>query len=162
PMVVLPCGAIFLTLMEYWGSSAVFRTILENYHFLGPLGALQSALLTSPFSELCEFVWWSAWRVLGYLVLPCLTLRMVRQPIVEYGLRIRGFWGHAWIYGICYAAVLLLVVLVSFTDEFSTYYPFYKLAGRSWIDFLAWEVLYAAQFFSLEFFFRGYWLVACK
>ena len=33
---------------------------------------------------------------------------------------------------------------------------------RSWYDFWTWEALYAAQFFSLEFFFRGFWLRAGK
>jgi membrane protease YdiL (CAAX protease family) len=47
---------------------------------------------------------------------------------------------------------------VSLTPEFGNYYPFYKQCSRSWVDFLLWEGMYAAQFFGLEVFFRGFWL----
>jgi membrane protease YdiL (CAAX protease family) len=53
-------------------------------------------------------------------------------------------------------------VAVSFDPEFQRYYPFYRQSHRSWIELVAWELLYAAQFFSLEFFFRGYWLTATR
>ena len=40
----------------------------------------------------------------------------------------------------------------------TTAYPFYRLdpAGDSWRDLMFWEVLYLAQFFGVEFFFRGF------
>ncbi len=44
------------------------------------------------------------------------------------------------------------------TADFGNYYPFYKLASRSWFDFAMWEGIYWLQFFSLELFFRG-WIV---
>ena len=56
--------------------------------------------------------------------------------------------------------VLVLVVVASFIGEFTDYYPFYADAARSWFDLLAWEAFYAAQFFALEFFFRGFLLFA--
>jgi membrane protease YdiL (CAAX protease family) len=34
----------------------------------------------------------------------------------------------------------------------------YPGAGRSWIDFGVWEIIYIGQFFCLEVFFRGFWL----
>ena len=48
--------------------------------------------------------------------------------------------------------------LLSTTRPFQRIYPFYKLAHRSSRDLLLWELLYAAQFLSLEFFFRGFLL----
>ena len=80
----------------------------------------------------------------------------------DYGLSFDGFSEHIWIYGLSLFVVLLLVVVVSFDEAFTTYYPFYDLAGRSWSDFLLWELFYAAQFFSLEFFFRGWMLEGAK
>ena len=41
-------------------------------------------------------------------------------------------------------------------------YPFYKNAGRSWMDFLCWEALYLSQFVALEFFFRGFMLARLR
>ena len=45
------------------------------------------------------------------------------------------------------------VVLISFEPSYQHIYPFYKNAGRSWMDFLCWEALYLSQFVALEFFF---------
>jgi membrane protease YdiL (CAAX protease family) len=38
----------------------------------------------------------------------------------------------------------------------------YKQAGRSWLDFLVWELIYGAQFLTLEIFFRGWWIRATR
>ncbi len=56
----------------------------------------------------------------------------------------------------------MFVVLVSQGEDFVNHYPFYPHAGRSWLDFLAWEALYMTQFVVLEFFFRGYMLRAVQ
>jgi membrane protease YdiL (CAAX protease family) len=74
------------------------------------------------------------------------------------GLRVRGLFRHAWIYGLCLAVVLPAVFIVSRAPDFAAYYPFYKQASRSWFDLACWEVMYFAQFFALEIFFRGFWL----
>ena len=55
-----------------------------------------------------------------------------------------------------------LLLVVSRQPDFVRYYPLYKLAGRSWLDFLVWEALYIAQFITLEIFFRGWWIRATR
>ena len=65
-----------------------------------------------------------------------------------------------WIYGLCLLVVVPAVVLVAQSPEFSNYYPFYKSCSRSWADLIVWEMLYLAQFFALEVFFRGFMLFA--
>jgi len=166
PLVALATGAVFLTLMEYFGSSQTMDKLLD---LLDPQDAprvvetVWSRLRDSPFFRLSEFAYWAGWRVLGYFVGPALVVKLVlKGKLRDYGLETRGFSEHAWIYGFFYCIVLVAVVVVSFTADFSTYYPFYKLASRSWFDFIGWELMYAAQFFSLEFFFRGFFLKACK
>lgn len=165
PLVVLAAGGVFLTLMEYFGNSATFRELAEWFF---PRGTSEAAspfwhhVMHSKFARLYGYVWWSGWRVLGYFLLPALTLWCMRERVRDYGLRGRDFGSHAWIYLLCYAVVFVCVVIVSYSKSFSSYYPFYHYAHRSWFDFASWELLYAAQFFSLEFFFRGYWLGACK
>jgi membrane protease YdiL (CAAX protease family) len=161
PLVALVTGAVCLTAMEYLGNSDAYFVLLDWLREHGR-DEWVTALRDSEYATLLEFVWWSGWRVLGYFVIPAATLKLGRQKIREHGLETRGFLEHAWMYALAYLVVLVCVIAVSFTEEFSTYYPFYKLASRSWFDFVAWELLYAAQFFSLEFFFRGYWLAACK
>jgi membrane protease YdiL (CAAX protease family) len=78
------------------------------------------------------------------------------------GLRARGFFTHAWIYGLFLVVVLPLMLIVSHQPDFGSYYPFYKTSSRSWFDFLAWEGMYFVQFFALEMFFRGFWLGALR
>ena len=175
PLVVLLSGAVLLSLMEYFGHAPTFREILDHYDpdWRGRLGepeTLAAIVRDSPFRRLLEFAWWSGWRVLGFFLLPAFIVKVVlRQKIADHGLQTRGFLDHAWIYALAFAFVLGLVILVSYEESFQSYYPFYKAtpyddgaASRSWFDFWAWELLYAAQFFSLEFFFRGFWLKAAK
>jgi membrane protease YdiL (CAAX protease family) len=165
PLIALVTGATFLTLMEYWGSSRTFRDLIDAFQidvtqneFWETWGPESSHTGKS----LMDFAWWAGWRVLGYALLPMLVLKLSGQKIRDHGLETKGFSEHAWIYGFFYCIVLVLVVIVSFFGDFSDYYPFYKLADRSWADFFFWELMYAAQFFSLEFFFRGFWLRALK
>lgn len=167
PMIALCVGAVCLAIMEYFGHATNFHDVLDVLDppgRIGPPTSLAGQLADSQFVELGEFAWWSAFRVLGYLLIPALLVRYgFRERIRDSGLETKGFREHAWIYGLSYVVVLVCVIFVARNDEhFRTYYPFYHRANRSWLDFGAWEVLYAAQFFSLEFFFRGFWLKAMK
>lgn len=167
PLIALMSGAVLLALMEYFGHSPTLRDLIELFDPLPvPAGAERSdffiMIRDSPFRGLLDFVWWSGWRVLGFFLLPALIIKLMGEKIADYGLQTAGFLGHAWIYGYFLLLVLPCVAAVSYTEEFSTYYPFYGDAPRSWYDFWTWEAMYAAQFFSLEFFFRGFWLKACK
>ena len=93
----------------------------------------------------------------GYVVLPIGVLVCLRgQRVREYHVSLRGLGKHLWIYGIMFALVLPAVVIASTTHAFRQTYPFYRMANRSYTDLALWELLYAAQFFSLEFFFRGF------
>jgi len=60
------------------------------------------------------------------------------------------------------AVVVPAMLVVSSQPDFGNYYPFYKLASRSWFDFAIWESIYWLQFFSLELFFRGWILGALR
>jgi membrane protease YdiL (CAAX protease family) len=55
-----------------------------------------------------------------------------------------------------------ILLIVSRQGDFVTYYPLYKQAGRSWFDFVTWQVLYVLQFITLEIFFRGWWIRATR
>jgi membrane protease YdiL (CAAX protease family) len=57
-----------------------------------------------------------------------------------------------------FALILPAVWIASGTDTFRHTYPFYRLSNRSSFDYWSWELMYALQFLSLEFFFRGFLL----
>jgi membrane protease YdiL (CAAX protease family) len=162
PIVALCAGAALLTLMEYFGTSRAFHDLVRSLTTEAAPGSVGWALLRGEWSALWGYTWWAAWRVGGYFVMPALLVKLSGHRLGDQGLRLRGLTEHIWIYALAYAVVLACVIAVSFTDEFSRYYPFYKHASRSWLDLLLWELLYAAQFFALEFFFRGWWLAQLK
>jgi membrane protease YdiL (CAAX protease family) len=160
PLVVLSTGAVFLILMEYLGMPGAFIRLSEMLEERD-IGWLTD-LRFSTYGELCQHAWWALWRVLGFFLLPVAVVKLSGQRLRDQGLSLSGFTEHLWIYALFFGIVLGCVVVVSYTEDFATYYPFYARSSRSWVDFVAWELLYAAQFFSLEFFFRGWWLKGMK
>ena len=117
-------------------------------------GTLRSWLVRSGYYELFALCYWASWRVLGFLVLPLIAVKL--HPAFKdrpLGFTFKGMKSHLWVYGVLFLPVLVAVFIY---EEFQTYYPFYTNAHRSLFDFAVWESFYIAQFFSLEFFFRGF------
>src|SRR4029079_16143776 len=85
-----------------------------------------------------------------------------KDSLLDLGFRIKGFFTHLWVYGLCLTIIVPLLLIVSTHPDCGTYYPFYKNASRSWFDFLIWEGIYWLQFLSLEMFFRGWMLGALR
>jgi membrane protease YdiL (CAAX protease family) len=165
PLIALAVGACTLTLMEYFGSSRVLFDLVDRAA-IGRNEALAQLAVTlqdSRFFRLIQFIWWSAWRALAYFIIPALVVKLVfKARLRDYGLRPAGARNYLWLWGLCYLPMAAIIVVVSLRGDFASYYPFYHQARRSWFDLVSWELLYAAQFFSLEFFFRGFFLNACK
>ena len=149
-LVVLGVVTLSLSLQEFCGSS---RDLFK----------LWPHLREGRWGELNGYIWWSGWRVFGLLVMPVIAvLCMPGERLRDYGWSFKGFFKHLWLYVLLYILVLPFVYWVSHWDSFQRIYPFYKLANRSPADLWAWELMYAAQFLSLEFFFRGFMLHATK
>jgi membrane protease YdiL (CAAX protease family) len=162
PFVALAMCAVILTLQEYFGGRGYFDQAIRP--MLARLdGSHPKAVRLLKYDELYSFGWWVTSRVLGY-VLPFAVWKMFfpRDSLLDMGLRARGFFKHAWIYGAFLAIVLPTMLVVSRQPDFGSYYPFYKGSSRSWFDFLVWEGMYFVQFFALEMFFRGFWLGALR
>src|SRR3954470_3491695 len=142
-LVVLVTVAASLTLQEYLG-------IHDSYERLFPPDG-------SRYWELCSFAWWSGWRAFGYVAIPMIVLACLPgQRIRDHHVSLRGFFHHLWIYAALFALIFPAVIFASTTAAFRETYPFYRIANRSYTDLVLWELLYAAQFLSLEFFFRGF------
>ncbi|HEY3808067.1 MAG TPA: type II CAAX endopeptidase family protein [Kofleriaceae bacterium] len=150
-LLVLVLVAVSLTLQEYIGDRGWFDRM-----FRGHAGSTQ-------YYELESYAWWAGWRVLGYVVFPMILIAaMPGERLRDYHVSLRGFWKHLWIYVVLFLCVLPAVLYASTTPAFRHTYPFYRLANRSTFDLWGWECLYAAQFLSLEFFFRGFILKALR
>jgi len=163
PLVALTISAVVLTLQEYYGRgefySHAIKPLLEQRQQAVPGGFVD----VTTYDELYSRGWWAFTRVAGYLVPLCVwPLFFRRDSLLDFGLRPRGFREHAWIYALCVVVMVPVLLLVSRQPDFTNYYPIYKLAGRSWLDFWIWEAIYAAQFLGLEIFFRGWWIRATR
>ncbi len=116
-----------------------------------------NVLRNTGFADLLSYVWWTAWHVIGYVLLPFTVVKsVIKTPFNSFGWRY-NFTNQHWLaYILLISPILFFIFLVSFREDFLAHYPFYKLAGRSWFDLIAWELLYLLQFICLEFFFRGF------
>jgi membrane protease YdiL (CAAX protease family) len=159
-------------MMEYWGMPEDFTATIDWLVALELDGTLGTSFFRtlegSPWWELMHHAWWAGWRVLGFFVFPVIVIwasgdRLREQHLTRAARDFREgeeppsltlFYLVGLVIGVA------LVLVVSFTPHFQATYPFYLGANRSALDLLLWELMYAAQFFSLEFFFRGWWLRA--
>jgi membrane protease YdiL (CAAX protease family) len=163
PLVALAMCALILTVQEYYGNRVYFEQAIRPW--LSRMDAAHPTRIRfAKYDELYGFAWWVFTRVLGYVGLPFPVWKVCypKDSLLDMGLRVRGFWAHAWIYGLFLVIVLPAMLIVSRQPDFGSYYPFYRLCSRSWWDFLLWEAMYFVQFFALEIFFRGFWLGALR
>ncbi|OJY18478.1 MAG: hypothetical protein BGO98_32610 [Myxococcales bacterium 68-20] len=157
PFIALVLVSIILTMQEYYGGRQYFETTISP--LLTSLAAKHPGMQLTKYEDLYGFAWWAGTRVFGYVLpFPLWKLFFPKDSLLDLGLRTKGFFDHAWIYGLFLAFVVPAMLVVAKSPDFGTYYPFYKLSTRSWFDFLVWEAMYFAQFFALEVFFRGFWL----
>jgi len=163
PMVALALVAFVQTFQEYYARPDFYlRSIygIIDRHARAHPGSIFNLRV---YDELYTRAWWGLTRVGGYLLpLAVWPLFFRRDSLLDFGLRGRGFRAHAWIYALCVVVMVPVLMLVSRQPDFADYYPMYKTAGRSWLDFLTWEFIYLAQFFTLEIYFRGFWLRAMR
>jgi membrane protease YdiL (CAAX protease family) len=163
PLVALAMCAVILTLQEYYGGRGNFEDSVKPL-FARLDAAHPKVFRLAKYEDLYGFGWWVVTRVLGYVCVPFPVWKLCfrEDSLLDMGLRVRGFFQHAWIYGLFLVIVLPLLLAVSTQADFSAYYPFYKGCSRSIYDWLLWEGMYFVQFFALEMFFRGFWLGALR
>ncbi|MBI4946023.1 MAG: CPBP family intramembrane metalloprotease [Bacteroidetes bacterium] len=100
-----------------------------------------------------------------YFVVPALVIKIVfKEKLSDYGLRWKGAFKNYYLYLIMLGVMIPLVYFFSKTAAFQAKYPFYELNSgeKLYPNFWIWETLYFLQFFSLEFFFRGFMVHGMK
>ena len=148
PIVALLVAAVALALLNFLSNAPVLNWLL----------APDESTIASEWTS----AYWVGCRVLCYFLIPMgTTLALGRNPL-DFGLRVRGVGRHLPMYMALLLVMAPIVVAVSFTTAFHRYYPFYDYAGESLRGFLWWESLYALQFITLEFFYRGYLLFSLE
>ena len=166
--VVLLTALAGLILINFFGRPGhleVYRSILGALHLGAWVDQLQAYVAEGFDARIHQRTFWAVTRALGYVAVPLLVVWLVlRAPVGEFGVRIRGILPHVKIYAAMLLAITPAVVAASFTAPFQQTYPFYRLfpAEPLWPRFWIWELLYASQFVALEFFFRGFLLHGLK
>jgi len=164
PAIAFVIVAIVLTLQEYYGGRHTFDTLVRPWlEELRP-GKFKQLVNFAKYQDLYGYSWWAFTRCFGYVAIPLPIWKILypKDSLLDMGLRVKGLMRHAWIYLVCLAIVVPAMFLVARQPDFGGYYPFYKLASRSWLDLIMWEAMYFAQFFALELFFRGWFLGALR
>ena len=93
-----------------------------------------------------------------YFAVPGLVVHHVfGARLADFYLAPRAYFRHLPVYMVLFLPVGLLVALAARNPEFLDAYPFYA-PHQGWLDLAVWELGYAVQFLSLEFFFRGFLL----
>jgi len=159
PAVVLMAVAVCLLLLNYLKYNTVFNEVLEI--FFAQISDNPSLelyqLKQQTFFPLLSQAWWSFLHVITFVLIPIFIIKIVlKESLTHYGLGLGNLKRDIKWYLLLVTPILFFVVLVSFREDFTSHYPFYKLAYRSWVDLIAWEFLYLLQFFCVEFFFRGF------
>ena len=159
-IIVMLVVCLSLTLHAYLSDHVWVLSSLRQA--FGPLVAQHFQVCCSNRADpLGMVVYWALANITSYLVLPLLTIRYVLQrPLHEFGVRWQGAFAAWRIYLAMLGVMLPTVWLASGTNGFLATYPFLKLPPGTPLlpSFIGWELLYFAQFFALEFFFRGFLL----
>jgi len=147
--VVLLTSALLLALMHYG--------IFMERPLEGMTRAMLEVVPVDPAQrQLVQKVVWALGTLVFYLVVPGLVCRLVlRRPLADLGLNLRGFWRHLGIYLALFVPVAVLVLVVAGQPDFLETYPLYR-APVGVADLVVWELAYGLQFVALEFFFRGF------
>ncbi len=160
--LMLVSAAVLLTLQYYFVTSGSSPLETPIRQWLEGCFALVPALRYDDRGELSRLGYWSLGNFVLYVAIPAIVVRGIfRQPLSQFGLKMRGWHQNWWVYVAFYLLLFPAVVLASQWQSFQSKYPFYHVYREfPGPRFYVWELLYAVQFVSLEFFFRGYMIQA--
>lgn len=144
-------------------TSAVCLICLHYYIVEGPFRHHIMELVNNAGmpDNLAAIVGWAVGCVMCYFMIPALVLRMMGKNLSDYGWNVRGLKTHLPLYLLLFIPAGIAVVAVSSRAEFTRVYPFYS-QPNGWLELVIWEVFYALQFLTLEFFFRGFMVHGLK
>lgn len=150
-VVVFVAAILLLVFFQYFGKPESFRG--------GVATAMQplTDVLTGGRSGMAPYAHWGFSSVVIRVLVPfAIILFVFREPLANYGWKWRGTLKHAPLYVGLYLLMVPLIFWASTQASFQLKYPFYKGAADGGASFWLYELFYGAQFFGVEFFFRGF------
>ncbi len=168
PVMISIVVSLCLIGIRYYSASHHFADLRWLWELVGMetwADKVEFALNHHPDSSLWDLVYWSIVTTLFFLVVPLgIIIFGFRQSPAEFGLKIKGIFFGWKAYAFMAAVMFPVVIVVSFSPEFVHTYPFYRFQQpeKLFPQFFIWEFFYILQFFSLEFFFRGFMVLGLK
>jgi membrane protease YdiL (CAAX protease family) len=172
PLVVLAYAAVALTLVEYLFLSSsfvnTFPDLTRQYApgvFYGSWSRAPAGTTAPWWGPLLPWAWWIGGTFALWVVAAWAVAAVMGFKPRDLGLRVAGLMDKLWIYIVLLVIVLVGVYWASTREGFTNTYPFVKpryCETWSWAILLIWWVMYGAQFFAVEFFFRGFLLFSLE
>ncbi|HEB54761.1 MAG TPA: CPBP family intramembrane metalloprotease [Gammaproteobacteria bacterium] len=143
-VIILAYTVVILVFLEYFGRPEFFYS--------------QFPALSREQSGLYPLLWWAAWTIVLFLLLPAMIIKTVfKQRLVDFGFKLKIRRQYYALYLGMFLAVLPLVIYASTREDFRAIYPFFRGAIHSPVSsIIVWEAAYLSTFVALEFFFRGF------
>jgi hypothetical protein len=165
PLVILLVVPLCLVFIHYFSDAAWLAWFLDSLDMQGLAADFRSTFWGTGPRDLPPLLWWAGTSIAGYVVVPVLLITLVwRQRLADYGVR----WNADWLTLRPYLAFVVFMIpvvwIASSTDQFQAKYPFLNMMPGESIRsrWILWESIYFAQFFALEFFFRGFMVLGLK
>jgi hypothetical protein len=160
PLWIFIIAAICLTGINFLTTSSsykMFNPLLRIFNAKADV-AIEDWLWTHPDYQLHQLIYWSCWSCFFYFVVPALVIKLVwKEKLADYGFKLKGALNGWPIYLGMFLLIIPCVLIVSFEKGFQSTYPFYLPPRQNFMmKMLTWELFYAFQFITLEFFFRGF------
>ena len=166
-VIVLLTVAVSLTILNFGASSSPtwFTSLLDGLGLDGAAEWSREVFFRSSNRQRNGLMFWGVGNIFSYVVPPILVIKFVlREPLADYGVRVRGIWPHGRTYAILLLISIPFVIIASYTAAFLAKYPFYDLSAGEGLfpNMTVWWVIYGLQFMALEFFFRGFMVHGLK
>ena len=152
PAIILLTTTVLLVMFFYWGRPGF-------YYEGGIVGWVRSnaGVIVAGDVTVGAYLWWGATSLVLRVLVPLAVIVFVlRSHPRDFGFRLEGTLRHLPLYGGFYLVMLPILVIVSGTENFLTYYPFYDNAAAGGATFWLYELGYGVQFIGVEAFFRGF------
>jgi len=175
-LAILVTVPLVLTLLDYYGMPWQYpehrqrRPMHRSFTMRStepPLAKLIEDVTVPGPEPVRRYVWWGICCILFLVLIPMLVARLFAGLGPRgTGVKLKGTGRDAWTYLALFAIFFPVVYWASTTEDFQLAYPFYgrpqTKGGPIQEGFLLFQIVYCAQFFAIEYFFRGFMVLGLK
>jgi uncharacterized protein len=168
PVFVLILSAFCLLSINFFSGYYKFEMydgLFRFFHLNELYDSVYFRLNNSPDRQFWQLIYWASNTFLFYFLLPAIAIKFIfKEKLTDYGLKLQGALAYRNIYFIAFTFIFPVVAVASYSPHFQITYPFFVPVDKNKMFpyFFVWELFYILQFFSLEFFFRGFMVQGLK